>query len=234
MANEKERKAQEAKEAERQEKVAEQVSKTDQFLKEHSKLIYGCLIALLLIGLGIVAWQKFILQPKKAEGMAQMYPAEASYRAQEYELALNGDGNVLGFKQIIDEYGTKAGGIVYFYAGMCNLELGNYEEAISMFKKYKGKESILSARSYGCIGDAYVGLEKYAESLPWFEKAAARANNPFAATYLLKAGVVCEEMGDNAKALAFYKQIKDKYPQSMEGYDIDKYISRIETVMSNK
>ena len=232
MANEKERKAQQARDAERQEKVAEQVSKTDEFLKEHSKIIYGCLIALLLIGLGIVAWQKFILQPRKAEGMAQMYPAEASYRSQEYDLALNGDGNVLGFKQIIDEYGSKAGQSVYFYAGMCNLELGNYDEAIAMFKKYKGKEAILSARSYACIGDAYVGLEKYGEALTWYDKAAARVNNPFAATYLLKAGVICEEMGDNAKALDYYKKIKDQYPSSMEGYDIDKYISRIETLMS--
>ena len=50
----------------------------------------------------------------------------------------------------------------------------------------------------------------------------------FAAGYLLKAGVVCEELGDNAKALTFYKKIKDQYPQSIEGYDIDKYITRIE------
>ena len=56
----------------------------------------------------------------------------------------------------------------------------------------------------------------------------------FAAGYLLKAGVVCEELGDNAKALACYKKIKDKYPQSMEGYDIDKYISRIESQQEAK
>ena len=30
------------------------------------------------------------------------------------------------------------------------------------------------------------------------------------------------------KALSYYKKIKDQYPQSMEGYDIDKYITRIE------
>ena len=46
---------------------------------------------------------------------------------------------------------------------------------------------------------------------------------------MLKAGVVCEQMGDNEKALTYYKAIKDKYPQSIEGYDIDKYISRIES-----
>ena len=50
----------------------------------------------------------------------------------------------------------------------------------------------------------------------------------FAAGYLLKAGVTAEKLGENAKALAFYKKIKDQYPQSMEGYEIDKYIGRLQ------
>ena len=50
----------------------------------------------------------------------------------------------------------------------------------------------------------------------------------YAAGYLLKAGVTAEKLGQNEKALAFYETIKDKYPQSMEGYDIDKYIGRIQ------
>ena len=216
-------------EQERQERVNETVSKTDQFFRENKKTIYTILITLLVLGLAFVAWYKFIYQPKCAEASAQMFPAEASFRNGEFDLALNGDGNVLGFSQIIDEYGAKGGKDVYLYAGLCNLQLGNYQEAIDNLKKYKGKDEILSARALACIGDAYVGLEKYSDALGYFEKAAATADNMFAASYLLKAGVVCEEMGDNAKALSFYKQIKDKYPQSMEGYDIDKYISRIES-----
>ena len=50
----------------------------------------------------------------------------------------------------------------------------------------------------------------------------------FAANYLLKAGVVAEKLGENAKALGYYETIKDQYPQSIEGYDIDKYIGRIQ------
>lgn len=226
--------AQEARAAQRQEKVIEQVSKTDEFFREHKKLIYGCFIALLVIGLGVLAWQRYLLQPKKAEGMAMMYPAEANFRAEEYDLALNGDGNTLGFNQIIDDYGAKAGKDVYLYAGICNLRLGNFDEAIGNLKKYKGKDKILSARAQACIGDAYVGLEDYSSALTWFDKAAKTSDNLFSATYLLKAGVVCEETGDMQKALGYYNQIKDRYPQSMEGYDIDKYISRIESQVSNK
>ena len=145
-----------------------------------------------------------------------------------YQTALNGDGNTLGFAQIIDEYGSKAGASVYFYAGVCELQNGNWEQAIKYLESYNGKDAILAARAQACIGDAYVGLENYSKALSCFESAAAAADNMYAATYLLKAGAVAEKLGDDAKALSFYKKIREAYPQSMEGYDVDKYIGRIE------
>ncbi|MBO4760711.1 MAG: tetratricopeptide repeat protein [Bacteroidales bacterium] len=211
-----------------QELVEERVSKVEKFFNENQKLIWGCVGAVLAIGLLVLCYQKFYLQPKSAEAQEQMFPAEASFQAGEFELALNGDGNSLGFAQVIDEYGSKAGASAYLYAGVCELQLGNYENALNYLKKYNGKDAILAARALACQGDAYVGLEKYKDALSCFEKAAAKSDNIFSAAYLLKAGVVCEELGDNQKALSLYKQIKDKYPQSREGYDIDKYISRIE------
>ena len=57
---------------------------------------------------------------------------------------------------------------------------------------------------------------------------AATVDNMFAAGYLLKAGVVAEKLGQNEKALGFYETIQDKYPQSMEAYEIGKYIARVE------
>ena len=78
------------------------------------------------------------------------------------------------------------------------------------------------------MGDAYVGLGDNAKALSCYDKAAAKADNMFAASYLFKAGVVCEEEGNAQKALGYYKRIREEYPQSLEGYDIEKYISRIE------
>ena len=94
-------------------------------------------------------------------------------------------------------------------------------------KKYKGKDPILAARAQACLGDALAGLERYEEAAAQFEKAAGVSDNMFAAGYLLKAAVTYEELGANDNALALYETIKDKYPQSMEAYDIDKYINRI-------
>ena len=71
-------------------------------------------------------------------------------------------------------------------------------------------------------------LEDYAAALGHFEKAAKISNNAFSAAYLLKAGVTAEKLGDNAKALALYKEIKDQHADTFEAMEIDKYIARIE------
>ena len=212
---------------ERQEKIEETVSKTEQFYNENKKTIWGCIIAAAVIALGVLAYNQFYLKPKVAEAQEQAYPAEAAFRAGNFELALNGDGNNYGFVQVIDEYGSKAGKAMPFYAGVCALQLKDYEAAVDYLKKYKGKDPILAARAQACLGDALAGLERYEEAAAQFEKAAGVSDNMFAAGYLLKAAVTYEELGANDKALALYETIKDKYPQSMEAYDIDKYINRI-------
>ena len=215
------------KEALRQENLEQTVSATEQFYNDNKKVIWGVVAAVLVIGLGILAYSKFIYQPKCVEAMQQAYPAETSFQEGEYELALNGDGNVLGFADIISEYGSKAGKAVYLYAGICELQLGNNEEALSYLKKYKGKEPILAARAKACEGDAYVALGDYAAAVRSYKAAVAVADNVFAAAYLVKQGTAHEALGQNAEALACYRAVEHDYPQSIEAYDIAKYIARV-------
>lgn len=218
---------QEQKQAQQQEKLNETVSKTEQFFNENKKAIWGTVIGILVVGAAIAAYSQFVAKPKRAEAQEQAYQAEASFRNGEFETALNGDGNVLGFSDIIDQYGAKAGKAVYLYAGVCELNLGNYDEAINYLKKYNGKETILAARAKACIGDAYSAKEDYKTAISYYQEAAKVADNVFAAQYLMKAGICSEELGDKAAARGFYETIKDKYPQSIEGYEVDKYINRI-------
>ena len=46
-----------------------------------------------------------------------------------------------------------------------------------------------------------------------------------AAAYLVKAGQVYLQLGENDKALKTFETVKENYPQSIEGYEIDKYIN---------
>ena len=214
---------------ERQENTVEQLSRIEQFYEENKKWVWGVIIGILVIWLAALAYNRYIYQPKCAEAQEQAFPAEASFAEGEYELALNGDGNVLGFAQIIDDYGTKAGKAMYLYAGICELQLGNNEEAIKYLAKYNGKEPILKARARSCQADAYVGLDEYGKAVSLYKKAlAVNDKNEFNSTILFKEGLALKALGKKAEALACYKAIQADYPQSIEAYDIDRYIAEVE------
>lgn len=200
----------------------------ESFVKKYQTILGWAVVAILVIIFGSLALQKWVINPAREEARAQAFVAEQQFRDGNYEAALNGDGNNLGFDQVISQYGKKAGKAVYLYAGICQLNLGNNEAAIELLKKYNGKDPILKAKAICCTGDAYANLGNNAEALSCFKKAAAVEDNTYAATYLFKAGIICEEMGKDAEALKLYKEIEVKYPDSMEAYEIAKYISRIE------
>ena len=59
-----------------EENLQEAASKTEEFISKYGKLISWIVIGILLIGLCIVAYTRFYLQPKKAEASEQMFHAE--------------------------------------------------------------------------------------------------------------------------------------------------------------
>ncbi|NLB67304.1 MAG: tetratricopeptide repeat protein [Bacteroidales bacterium] len=195
--------------------------------KKNQNRVFITTIVILVIVFGIVALNRWYLQPLKAEAKAQMFPAEQLFMEGDYVTALNGDGNVMGFAEIAHQYGNKAGKIIHFYKGICQLKTGDNEGAIKSLKEYSGKEKIAKARAYCCIADAYVNLDDNAEALKWYKKAIAVDSNTYTAGYLLKAGIICEEMGDNEQALHFYDEISVKHPNTLEAYEVGKYISRL-------
>ncbi|MEN6619554.1 MAG: tetratricopeptide repeat protein [Rikenellaceae bacterium] len=210
-----------------EESVGEALNQTEHFIERYKKpLIYSMIAIVAIIAIGF-AYQHLYRKPQINEAQAQTFVAEQYFRADSFALALNGDGNALGFKQIIDEYGNNAGKAIYLYAGISELQLGNYNEAITFLKKYDGKDLILQARALCNIGDAYAGLQQNKEAVGYYMKAAKHVDNQYAASYLLKAGIMYEELGEKENAIKAYEEIKVKYPQSVEGYEIDKYISRI-------
>ena len=105
--------------------------------------------------------------------------------------------------------------------------MGNYQEAISNLKKYNGKDEIIAERALACIGDAQASLNDLNAAISSYKAAASKADNMLAANYMLKAGILLEETGKAAEALKMYEEIKVKYPSTPEGFEIDKYISRI-------
>lgn len=208
--------------------VANAVTKTEQFLLDNKKTIWGVLAAVVVVAGISYCGYRFMYMPKKAEALQQMSKAEANFQAGNYELALNGDGNVLGFEEVIAEYGSKAGKSVYLYAATCAMKMGDADKALSYIGKYSSKDQIMAGRAEALKGDAYANKGDYAKAAAAFMKAAKVSDDVFSAGYLLKAGEAYEAMGQDDKAMANYKLIKDQYSNSIEAMDIDKYITRLE------
>ncbi|MDR2065899.1 MAG: tetratricopeptide repeat protein [Prevotellaceae bacterium] len=209
--------------------VGEALSKGEKFLAENKTKIIKIIAAAVVVTVAILGYVYLVEKPRANTAQEQLFPAQRYFEIDSFYLALNGDGINLGFNEIIDEYGsTGAGRLACFYAGFCNLHLGNFEEAISLLEDFNVKDEILQARAYSGIGDAYVELEQYDDAASYFMKAANYRENEFSAEYLMKAGLSYEKLGKYAKALEVYKKIKTHYSKTVEAQEIDKYIQRTE------
>lgn len=213
------------------ENVEQALSKTELFIENNKNILMGILIAAVVIILAVMGIKKFYLDPRSERAANEMFKAQTYFGNQEYENALKGDGNNLGFDDIIKDYGsTKSGNLARYYAGICNMKLGNYSEALELLKKFKGNDKVLAPLALGAIGDCYMELDDANNAAEYYMKAANKEANEFSSPiYLMKAGAAYRVLGNDAKALAAYKQLKKDYPNSLEAREIAPQIDYLET-----
>ena len=212
--------------------IAETFSKTERYIDENKKSLGIIAGAIVLVVGGYFAYTTWILGPKEKEASEQMYVAERYFEKDSLELALKGDGNYPGFLQIIDDYGmTESANLSHYYAGVIYLRQGNYEKAIEHLKDYDADDQMTRAMSFGTIGDAYMEMGNTDEAISYYGKAANSDPNKFTTPlFLLKKGMAEEAAGKHKQALETYQTIRNKYPDSAEGRDIDKYIGKLEAM----
>ena len=205
------------------------LTKTEQFIEDNQKMITYIVGAVILVVAGYLAFNKFYLQPKEKEALTQMFMAENYFEKDSFNLAINGDGNYLGFLDIIDDYGiTKSANLANYYTGISYLHLGQYDEAIDYLKKFKTDDLLLAPVKAGAIGDAMLQLGNNEDALKQYKKAYSVTENELTTpVYKMKAAKLLESMNELDEALKLYEEIKKDYPQSTEGTSADRYIARI-------
>jgi len=212
--------------------VEQTLTRTEQFLEENYKtLLIGLGVIIALVG--IVWLGKIYLNKRNDEAQSQMYQAERYLELDSLTLALNGDGNYLGFLDIARDYKfTNSGNLARYSAGMCYLHLGNYQEAIDLLNKYTKKDKVLGSLALGATGDAYVELGEIDKGVLKYIEAADFAKNSFnTPLFLMKAGEIYELNGNYSGALKVYERIEFEYPESTEGTTIEKYIARVKLLI---
>jgi tetratricopeptide (TPR) repeat protein len=209
------------------------VDKWKHFQDNYGKTAAIVIAGILIIVLGFFAYKQFILDPKEKDAVGAMYRAEEYFRMDSTRLALNGDAVNAGFVKIISRYsGTKAADLAAFYAGSCYLKLGDYNNAVKYLKDFKTSAVQVQAKAYGLLGDAYSELNKKDDAVEQYKKAGTYFDQDeiISPEYLFRAGYLYESMGKNQDAISMYELVKNKYPASPRGFEIDRYLARLGVV----
>ncbi len=201
------------------------------FLDHNQRYIFGGLTLIVLIIGGYLAYNNFYKKPRQASAMEQMYQAQVQFERDSFALALtNPGGGYEGFLDIVDNYkGTAAANTAKYYAGICYLYLGKYEAAVDYLRDFNAKGDVTPIMKYGALGDAYSELGEFDKALDYYERAVRQKDTGIlTAYYLKKLGLLHERNGSFEEAAEAYRQIKEEFPNTPDGRDIEKYITRAE------
>lgn len=216
-----------------EEVVTETVSKTEKFFEKNSKLVTWVLVAIIVVIAGYFANKYLIAQPRAEKASAEMFAAIQNFNAEEWQVALDGDGNNAGFLEVIDNYGsTPQASLAAHYAGICYIKLGDNATALEYLKQYdaaKGAPAeIINAQNLGLQADLIADGGDLKKAAAMYRKAVEASDNSLTAPcYLKKLGLVEEALGNTAAALAAYERIANEYGTALEARDIDSYIGRL-------
>lgn len=213
--------------------LAEQLTKTEQFLEEHKNLVLTVLAVLFLGVAGFFGYRYYLNQQNKI-AQDNIFQAIYYFESDSLESALNGDGNNLGFLAIIEDYrNTETGNLANFYAGVSYLKLGRYALAIEYLEDFSSSDLLVQARAYSLIGDANMELGFYEDAVEYYNKAVAyKPNEQFTPQYLVKAAIAYEKLDDLENAKRCYDEIVDKYKEASNYQEAQKQKARLEEILN--
>lgn len=200
------------------------------FLTRYSKPIIYVSTAIILVFGGFFLYKKWVVEPKETKATEAIFKAENYFRKDSFKLALDGRSGELGFKDIIKKYsGTNAANNAKLYAGICYLQLGDFNNAVKQLEDFDTDAQQVQALAYARLADAYSELNKKDKAVDYYKKAAYHFEKDEynASEYLFRAAQLLETMNKNKEAVELYQEIKTKYPKTEKGFQVDKYLARL-------
>ena len=110
--------------------LAEKLEGAETWIEQHPKTISAIAVLLALAVAGYFGFN-YYKDSQDSEAQKEMFQAVYYFEADSLKLALNGDGNNLGFIDIIEEYKfSNAANLAHFYAGSCYIKMNDNANAI--------------------------------------------------------------------------------------------------------
>jgi tetratricopeptide (TPR) repeat protein len=216
--------------------VEEALGKTEQFIEKNQNILIYIVLGILIIVLGYFGYKKFYISPMEESAQEQIFMAQKYFEMDSLSRALYGDGNALGFLDIIDDYGrTNTGNLATYYAGICYLRMGNFEEAIEYLEQHDPPDQIIGPMALGALGDAYLELNDPEQAVRYYLEAADENVNDFTTPlFLYKAGMTYEMQKEYQDAYEVYDRIYREYYRAPEARNIERNMARIKRIMENE
>lgn len=209
--------------------VEDALTQSEAFLIKYKNAIIGSVVAVIIIVGGFIMYKNLYAEPREEKAQAALFKGQEYFEQDAFEQALNGDSiGYTGFLKVADDYsGTKAANLAKAYAGICYAQLGKYEEAVKMLDSFNGKDQMVAPAILGAAGNCYAQLGQLDKAASTLLSAADKAdNNTLSPIFLIQAGEILVKQGKYDDAVNAYTKIKDKYFQSYQAMDIDKYIEQ--------
>ena len=203
--------------------MEQQVTKTEAFFEKNKKAIIIAVVAVIAIVVGAIMFNNYYLEPRANEASTELAKSQELFDQQQYDKAL------AGFQKVASDYSsTDAGNLAQLYIGLCQANLGKWQEAVNALESFSSKgDQMISPAAEGALGNAYANLKQLDKAVDHLKKAADMAdNNSLSPTFLIQAGEILESQGKKDEALKLYQEVKEKYFNSMQYQTIDAYIER--------
>lgn len=209
--------------------VEDALTQSEAFLIKNKKAIIGGVIAVIIIVVGFIMYKHLYAEPREEKAQAALFKGQALFEQDDYTKALEGDSiGYIGFLKVADQFsGTKAANLATAYAGICYAHLGKYDEAVKYLNDFDANDQMIGPAMLAATGNCYAQLDQLDKAVSALLNAADKADsNTLSPIYLLQAGEILVKQGKYEDAINAYTKIKDKYFQSYQAMDIDKYIEQ--------
>lgn len=195
---------------------------------QYGKMITYVGGGILALAIGYFAYKFLYAAPRQAEAEKEMFTAELLLGQDNYKAALEGDSTgVKGFTAIMNDYsGTPAANLSKYYAGVCNLNLGNFEQAVQNLEDYNGN-GVGCIMKHGALGDAYSELNNFDKAASNYDDAIDAGDDEVLTPYYMKKMAVLVMTGKaKGDAKKLWETMREKYPRSPEAAEAEKMLAR--------
>lgn len=212
----------------REDKVVTFYARVLGLVENNRTIVYGAFTVIVIV-LAMIFGFSYIQSSRNADALEQMTEAVIRYESGDYVTAIDGDVFFTGLIEIAENYGnTKAGNLARFYTADALFRTGDLERSLFFFRAFNKEGNSIGASAYAGEAAIHETNGDFNEAGDLYLRAATIFESDVTAPgYLVKAARSYEAASDLPAARQVFEQLREDYPISREGQNVEFYLARI-------